>query len=204
MHLTKRQKQILDYITDFIDENGYAPSIDEIRERFDLNSVATVHKHLKYLESKNMIRRVPHQSRAIELVTSPGLSRSESVEVPLLGSIAAGHPIEAVATEESISVPEEMLGQGSNYVLRVKGDSMIDEQICDGDFVIIEERKTARNGEVVVALINGEEVTLKKFYDEGSVIRLQPANPQMAPIIIEKGSGSFEIQGIVIGVLRKY
>ena len=203
MYLTKRQKEIFDYIKNFIKRNGYAPSIDEIRRKFDLSSVATVHKHLKYLESKNMIRRAPHQSRAIELVSTPGFNRIEAVQVPLLGTIAAGRPIEAVSTDEKIAIPEELLSGGNTYVLRVKGESMIDEQICDGDFVIIEDRKNARNGEVVVALIDGE-VTLKKYYDEGAMIRLQPANPEIPPIILDKNADNLRIQGIVIGVMRKY
>ena len=204
MYLTKRQKEIFDYIKKFIEKKGYAPSIDEIRKRFGLSSVATVHKHLKFLEKKNIIRRTRHQSRAIELAPSPDFNRINAVQVPLLGTIAAGRPIEAIAGDERIAIPEEMLGGGKTYVLRVKGESMIDEQICDGDFVIIEDRKTARNGEVVVALLDGEEVTLKKYYDEGDSIRLQPANPDMDPIVVDKRSGNLVIQGIVIGVLRKY
>ena len=204
MYLTKRQKEVLDFIKSFIRDNGYAPSIDEIRGKFDLSSVATVHKHLKFLEKKNAIRRVPNQSRAIELIPSPDLLRMDAVQVPLLGTIAAGHPVEAIAGEEKISIPEEFLGEGETYVLRVKGNSMIDEQICDGDFVIVEDRKTPRNGEVVVALIERQDVTLKKYYDEGDRIRLQPANPDMKPIIINKRDDSLEIQGIVIGILRKY
>ena len=204
MYLTKRQKEILDYLRTFIGTNGYAPSIDEIREQFNLNSVATVHKHLKFLEKKNAIRRVPNQSRAIELLPSPDLSRLNAVQVPLLGTIAAGYPVEAIAGEEKITIPEEFLGEGGTYVLRVKGNSMIEEQICDGDFVIVEDRKIPRNGEVVVALINNHEVTLKKYFDEGDRIRLQPANPDMKPIILSKRSDALEIQGIVIGILRKY
>lgn len=204
MYLTKRQKEIYDFIKSFSRQNGFAPSIDEIRRQFGLNSVATVHKHLKFLENKKVIRREPNQRRAIELVPSPDIFRMDSVQVPFLGIIAAGHPIEAIAGEEKITIPEEFLGEGETYVLRVKGNSMIDEQICDGDFVIVENRKTPRNGEVVVALIDRNEVTLKKYYDEGDRIRLQPANPDMDPIYISKGSGSLEIQGIVIGILRKY
>lgn len=204
MYLTKRQKEIFDFIRMFIRENGYAPSIDEIRKKFSLNSVATVHKHLKFLEGKKVIQRAPNQSRSIELLPSPDIMRVDAVQVPLLGTIAAGHPIEAIAGEEKIAIPEEFLGDGGTYVLRVKGNSMIDEQICDGDFVIVEDRKTPRNGEVVVALIDRHDVTLKKYYDEGSRIRLQPANPDMDPIYINKRSDSLEIQGIVIGILRKY
>ena len=203
MYLTKRQKEIFDYIKKFIEKKGYAPSIDEIRKRFGLNSVATVHKHLKFLEKKKIIRRAPHQSRAIELAPSPDFNRIDAVQVPLLGTIAAGRPIEAITGDEEIAIPEEMLGGDKTYVLKVKGESMIDEQICDGDFVIIEDRKNARNGEMVVALIDGE-VTLKKYYDEGAMIRLQPANPEIPPIILDKNADNLRIQGIVIGVMRKY
>ncbi len=204
MYMTKRQKEIFDYVKAFIEENGYAPTIDEIRREFNLGSVATVHKHLKFLEQKRVIRREPHQSRSIELVPTSEFGSARAVFVPLMGTIAAGAPIEAITEEENIAIPEEMLGGGGTYVLRVRGTSMIDEQICDGDFVIIEDRKTARNGEVVVALINGEEATLKKYYDEGDKVRLQPANAEVEPIILDKRTDRLSIQGIVIGILRKY
>jgi repressor LexA len=204
MYLTKRQKEILDFLKQHIDDHGYAPSIDEIRRHFNLGSLATVHKHLLTLERKRVIRREPNQSRSVELVPTTDFNRSCIVQVPLVGTIAAGEPIEAIPEEEQIGLPEELLGGGATYVLKVRGNSMIDEQIRDGDFVIIEERATAENGQTVVALLNGTDVTLKKYFDEGARIRLQPANPDLEPIYVDKKSDDLEIQGIVIGILRKY
>jgi repressor LexA len=200
MYLTKRQKEILDFITGFIQQRGYAPSLQEIGSRFGLSSLATVHKHLSRLEEKGLIRRSYNRGRSIELV--PVRMTVESVELPLLGLVAAGKPIEAVPGEETIAVPATMVGRRSTYVLQVKGDSMLDEQIRDGDYVVIEERTSAENGETVIALLKGEEVTLKKFYRENGYIRLQPANPAMKPIRVKEED--LRIQGIVIGVLRKY
>ncbi len=202
MYLTKRQREVFDFVTDYIKSNGYAPSIEEIRQHFHLGSLATVHKHLKFLETKKVIRRQPHQSRSIELLPTGEFNVSRQAEVPLLGIIAAGEPIEAIEVPETLSIPEEMLGRGKTYVLKVRGDSMIEEQIRDGDFVVIEERSQAENGETVVALLQGEEATLKKFYREGSKVRLQPANSDLEPIIVD--AEDVRIQGIVIGLLRKY
>lgn len=204
MPLTRRQREVLDFIEDYIAANRYAPSIEEIRQHFRLASLATVHKHLKFLEKKKCIKRQPHQSRSIELIPTSEFAFSRRAEVPLVGTIAAGQPIEAVADtdQEMLSIPEEMLGKGTTYVLRVRGDSMIDEQIRDGDFVIVEERSNPENGETVVALLHGQEATLKKFYWEGSKIRLQPANPDIEPIIVD--AEDVRIQGVVIGLLRKY
>ncbi len=204
MYLTKRQKEVLDYLTEYIETYGYAPSIDEIREHFGLGSLATVHKHLLTLERKRVIRREPNQSRSIELVPTTDFNRGGVVRVPLVGTIAAGEPIEAISEEEKIELPEELLGPGRTYVLKVRGNSMIEEHIRDGDFVIIEERQTAENGQTVVALLNGTDVTLKKYFDEGTRIRLQPANPDVKPIYVDKNEESLQIQGIVIGILRKY
>lgn len=202
MYLTKRQKEIYDFVTDYIASHGYAPSIEEIRQHFRLASVATVHKHLKFLEKKRAIRRQPHQSRSIELLPTSEFNLSRVADVPLLGTIAAGQPIEAIEVPETLSIPEEMLGRGNTYVLKVRGDSMIEEQIRDGDFVIIEERSHAEDGETVVALLHGEEATLKKFYRDAGKVRLQPANPELQPIVVE--AEDVRIQGIVIGLLRKY
>jgi repressor LexA len=204
MYLTKRQKEILDFLTEHIRTYGYAPSIDEIRKHFELGSLATVHKHLLMLERKRVIRRERNQSRSIELVPTTDFNRGGLVRVPLVGTIAAGEPIEAITEEERIELPEELLGTGRTYVLKVRGNSMIEEQIRDGDFVIIEERQTAENGQTVVALLNGSEVTLKKYFDEGKRIRLQPASPGLEPIYVDKRTGNIQIQGIVIGILRKY
>ncbi len=202
MPLTKRQRQILDFVEDFIRSQRYPPSIEEIRQHFHLASLATVHKHLKFLEKKGAIARQPHQSRSIELLPSSELNLGRVAEVDLLGTIAAGQPIEAIEVPETLCIPEEMLGRGRTYVLKVRGDSMIEEQIRDGDFVIIEERSHAEDGETVVALLRGEEATLKKFYREGSKVRLQPANPDLEPIVVD--AKDLLIQGIVIGLLRKY
>lgn len=199
--LTKRQREILDYLNDFIQEHGYAPSLEEIGRRFGLSSLATVHKHLTNLQEKGFIRRSWNRSRSVEMV--PTRTGSRAVELPMLGYVAAGAPIEAVVSGETIAVPEDMVGKRDTYVLRVKGDSMIDEQIRDGDFVIVEDRRTADNGEMVIALTHGSAATVKKFYRErDGRIRLQPANDQMAPIYIHENDIS--IQGIVVGVLRRY
>src|SRR4051812_25940628 len=198
--LTKRQREILDYLNDFIQQHGYAPSLEEIGRRFGLSSLATVHKHLTNLQEKGFIKRAWNRSRSVELVSSRLGGRA--VELPLLGYVAAGVPIEAVVGTETIAVPEDLVGKRDTYVLRVKGDSMIDEQIRDGDFVIVEDRRTAENGETVIALLNGSDVTLKKFYREHGNIRLQPANQAMQPIIVQ--ADQVQIQGVVIGVMRRY
>jgi len=198
--LTRRQREILDYLGEFIQQHGYAPSLEEIGRRFGLSSLATVHKHLTNLQEKGFIRRAWNRSRSVELVPTRGGGRA--VELPLLGFVAAGVPIEAVATSESIAVPEDLVGKHDTYVLKVRGDSMIDEQIRDGDFVIVEDRKTAENGEMVIALLGGSDVTLKKFYREDGRIRLQPANPAMQPLLVTPEQ--LQIQGVVVGVMRKY
>jgi len=170
--LTKRQREILDYLNEFIRQHGYAPSLEEIGRRFGLSSLATVHKHLTNLQEKGFIKRAWNRSRA-------------------------------VATNETIAVPEDLAGKRDTYVLRVRGDSMIDEQIRDGDFVVVEDRKTADNGEMVIALLGGSDVTLKKFYREpGGRIRLQPANAAMQPIFSDPDQ--VQVQGVVVGVMRKY
>ena len=199
--LTKRQREILDYLNDFISQHGYAPSLEEIGRRFGLSSLATVHKHLTNLQEKGFIKRAWNRSRSVEMI--PTRTGGRAVELPLLGYVAAGLPIEAVATNETIAVPEDLAGKRDTYVLRVRGDSMIDEQIRDGDFVVVEDRKTADNGEMVIALLGGSEVTLKKFYREpGGRIRLQPANAAMQPIFSD--ADQVQVQGVVVGVMRKY
>jgi repressor LexA len=198
--LTKRQREILDYLNEFIQHHGYAPSLEEIGKRFNLSSLATVHKHLTNLQDKGFIKRAWNRSRSVEVV--PTRMSGRAVELPLLGYVAAGAPIEAIASAETISVPEEMVGRRDTYVLRVRGSSMIDEQIRDGDFVVVEDRKTATNGEMVIALLGGSDVTLKKFYRENGQVRLQPANPVMQPLIVP--ADHVQIQGVVVAVLRKY
>jgi repressor LexA len=198
--LTKRQREILDYLNAFIQQNGYAPSLEEIGRKFNLSSLATVHKHLTNLQEKGFIRRAWNRSRSVELV--PTRTGGRAVELPLLGFVAAGTPIEAVPGTETISVPEDLAGKRDSYVLRVRGNSMIDEQIRDGDFVIVEDRKTADNGEMVIALVGGHDVTLKKLYRENGRIRLQPANATMQPFVYD--ADEVQVQGIVVGVMRKY
>jgi repressor LexA len=198
--LTKRQREILDYLQDFIHQHGYAPSLEEIGRRFGLSSLATVHKHLTNLQEKGFIKRAWNRSRSVEMI--PTNTNGRSIDLPLLGYVAAGLPIEAIATSETIAVPEDLVGRRDTYVLRVKGNSMIDEQICDGDLVIVEDRKTAQNGEMVVALLSGSDVTLKKLYRENGRVRLQPANPTMQPIFAD--ADQVQVQGVVVGVMRKY
>jgi repressor LexA len=201
MYLTRRQRQILDYINGFISRRGYAPSLEEIGRRFGLSSLATVHKHLVNLEKKGVINRSWNRSRSIELIPAEGI-KTAGVELPLLGLVAAGEPIEALSHRETMTVPEEFAGKGNTYMLRVKGDSMIDEQIRDGDYIVVEKRRTARDGETVVALLRNEEATLKKFYRENGKVKLAPANSALEPIVVNPGDVT--IQGVVIAVLRKY
>jgi len=202
MPLTRRQREILDYLNGYLEANEYAPSFEEIARHFNYNSLATVHEHLTNLERKGYIKRTYNESRAIEVL--PSEVNPRAVELPLLGLVAAGTPIEVLATQEMIAVPEDFTRRGGNhYVLRVRGNSMIDEQIRDGDYVVIRERHNADNGEMVIALINNSSATVKKFYRErDGRIRLQPANDTMEPIYIHENDVT--IQGIVIGVLRKY
>ena len=200
MILTKRQKQLYDYLDDYIATHGFAPTLEEIGEHFHLNSLATVHKHLTNLEHKGLIMRKWNFSRAIELV--PRQKKSGAVELPLLGLVAAGQPIEALENNETFTVPEEFIRRQNTFVLRVKGNSMIEDGIWDGDYIIVEERPSAENGETVVALVNGE-ATVKRFYREkGGKVRLQPANESMQPIIVH--DKDVEIRGAVVAVMRKY
>jgi repressor LexA len=200
MHPTKRQKEILEQIQSFLAEKGYAPSLKEIARRCGLSSVATVHKHLTLMQERGLLRRQKSRRRGIELTPAP--PTAQAVEVPLLGTIAAGRPIEAIADESKVMLPRDMVRKGRTYVLRVRGDSMRDEQIRDGDFVVVEERQEARDGEVVVALIDGRDATLKTLHREGTRIRLQPANPSMAPLYVRPAD--LRIQGVVTGILRRY
>ncbi len=202
MPLTKRQREILNYLERQIGANGYAPSFEEIAEEFSFQSLATVHEHLTNLERKGYIRRTYNESRAIEVLPPRGISGA--TEVPLLGVVAAGLPIEAVLHQETLSVPDAMLpSRGPNYALRVRGDSMVDEHIVDGDYVVVHGRQSADNGEMVIALVNGSEATVKKFYREpGGWVRLQPANPAMQPLRFPESD--IMIQGVVVGVIRRY
>ena len=202
MPLTKRQKEILDHIAGFIEKNGYAPSFEEIADAFGYSSLATVHEHLSNLERKGYIRKAYNESRSIELIGAT--VGANATELPLLGAVAAGLPIEAIEEQETLAVPPDMIRSGTkNFVLRVEGDSMIDEQIRDGDYIIVSSQDTASDGQMVVALIGGDSATVKKMYREpDGRIRLQPANPSMAPIVEE--ASNVQIQGVVVGVIRKY
>jgi repressor LexA len=200
MILTKRQKEILDFVTRFVDEKGYSPSLAEIGANFGLSSVATVHKHIENLKKKGYVTKVWNANRSLNL-TEKSLSL-RAIRVPLAGRVAAGRPIEAIEQHEVIAVPEDMVGKSKTFVLEVRGDSMIDEQIRDGDFVLIEERPRVKDGDLVVALLDGGDATLKKFFREGEKVRLQPANPEMRPIVVP--GADVRVQGVVIGVLRKY
>ena len=202
MPLTKRQREVLGYLESHIRSHGYAPSMEEIADHFSLQSLSTVHEHLTNLEQKGAIRRNYNESRGIEILPPRGISGA--TEIPLLGVVAAGMPIEAVLHQETLAVPDTMLpSRGPNYALRVRGNSMIDEHILDGDYVVVHGRQTADNGEMVIALVNGSEATVKKFYREpGGWVRLQPANPAMAPLRFP--ADDILIQGVVVGVIRRY
>jgi repressor LexA len=202
MPLTKRQREILEYLRSYIEERQYAPSFEEIALHFKFSSLATVHEHLTNLEQKGFIRRSHNESRSIELVPEPG--HASATELPLLGQVAAGIPIEAVTTPETIAVPDDLIPRrGSSYVLKVQGDSMIDEHIDDGDLVVVNSRNTADNGEMVIALIEGTSATVKRFYRESDGwIRLQPSNANVAPIRAHEDD--ILVQGVVVGVIRKY
>jgi repressor LexA len=202
MSLTKRQRQILDYLTGYINKKGYAPSFEEIAEKMGYASLATVHEHLTNLEDKGVIRRSYNASRGLEVVSQdrqPGVTM-----VPMLGMVAAGMPIEAIETDEMMALPEEMLpAAGKSFVLKVRGSSMVDEHIADGDFIVVHSRSSARNGETVVALVGGSHATVKKMYREkDGRIRLQPANSTMSPIFVNESD--VQVQGVVVGVIRKY
>jgi len=197
--LTKRQKQLIDYLNNYISEHGYAPTLAEVGAYFGLSSLATVHKHLHNLEQKGFIKRQHNHSRALEVSAS---DKSDRGRLKLLGQVAAGAPIEAVEGQETINVPDEFIRRDNTFCLRVKGDSMIEDGIRDGDYIIVEGRDSADNGETVVALIDNE-ATVKKFFREpGGQVRLQPANSTMQPIMV--GEGDLAIRGVVVGLMRHY
>ena len=202
MPLTKRQREILNYLTLYSEQKGYAPSFEEIADHFNYNSLATVHEHLSNLERKGYIKRAYNESRAIEILPNELVPRA--IELPLLGAVAAGVPIEAIAHQETLAVPDSFVQRGGNhYVLKVRGNSMVDAQICDGDYVIVNERQSVDNGEMVIAMLGGSSATVKKFYREkDGRIRLQPANETMAPMYLDEND--IAIQGVVVGVLRRF
>jgi len=206
MAITKRQRQVYDFIHGFVQKNGYSPSFEEIAAGMGLSSLATVHKHIVNLEKKNLLKRDYNRSRSIDVLPVRGLFKRQGkvpaeTGLPLLGRIAAGQPIEAVENRETISLGD-ITRSKDVFVLQVKGESMRDEHIVDGDYVLVEKSQTARDGEIVVALVEGTDATLKRLYREGANIRLQPSNAALQPIIVP--ARSVQVQGRVIGVLRKY
>ena len=204
MAITRRQRQVYDFLATFIEKHGYSPSFEEIGDGLGLTSLATVHKHISNLAEKGLIKRQENRSRSIDVMpvrTRVRQRLSDESALPLMGRIAAGQPIEAVENPESISLGD-LTRSKEVYVLQVTGASMQDEHIVDGDYVLVEKTSTARNGEIVVALVSGSDATLKRFYKEGDHVRLQPANATMQPIMVP--AHNVQVQGRVIGVLRKY
>jgi repressor LexA len=206
MALTKRQRQVLDFIAGFIDENGYCPSYEEIARGLELASLATVHKHISVLEGKNYLKRGFNRSRSLELapkyLQEQRRGKPAAMGIPLLGRIAAGAPVESVEQREMLNFAD-FAGDGNNFALEVSGNSMIDDHICDGDLILLERASEARDGDIVVALVAGSETTLKRFYRESAdTIRLQPANSALKPIIVP--ARDVLIQGRLLAVLRKY
>jgi repressor LexA len=200
MAVTRRQKEVLDFITSFVERNNYSPSYEEIAHGLDLRSLATVHKHITNLQNKGLVQRAHNRSRSIDVL--PQRSQAQASErFPLMGRIAAGLPIEAVENRDSISL-SDVIGSREVFALQVSGESMRDEHIVDGDYVFVERAPAAAEGEIVVALVDGVETTLKRYYREGSMVRLQPSNAEMDPIYVP--AAQVAIQGRVVGVLRKY
>lgn len=217
MALTKRQKEVLDFISRFLHDNGYSPSYEEIAKGLTLASLATVHKHLQALETKGYLRRGFNQSRSVEIadkyfdeqrrIMQFPVQTNAHVDtyretVPLMGRIAAGLPVESYSEHTASLSFREFTASTDNYALEVRGDSMIEDHICSGDFVLVSRTSTVRDGDIVVALVNGGETTLKRFYREGDTARLQPANASMEPIRVP--ITNLQIQGKVLAVLRKY
>ena len=208
MALTKRQKEVLDFIADFIEEHGYSPSYEELAQGLHLASLATVHKHIQALESRNYLRRLFNQSRSLEVSPKYVQERRKSRtsgrpgEIPLAGRIAAGSPVEAIEGQDTLQFAD-FAGRGDTFALQVNGESMIDDHILSGDYVLVERTPQASDGEIVVALVNGSDATLKRIYHEpGGRIRLQPANAAMQPIVVD--AAAVQIQGRVLAVLRKF
>jgi len=215
MALTPKQKTVLDFVASFVERSGYCPSFEEIARGVGLGSLATVHKHVTALQQKGYLKRRYNESRSLEVSAEYLRSEQErrekqsigpqpaasAVSIPLMGTIAAGVPVEAPESPETLDFAD-FAGSPDLFALRVRGDSMIDDHICAGDFVLIERTKTPRDGEIVVALVDGAETTLKRIYREGDEVRLQPANATMEPIRVP--AAQVEVQGRVLAVLRKY
>jgi repressor LexA len=203
MPVTARQRQVYEFLRGYLEANNQPPTIAEIGKQFQMTSSASVHSILSVLEREGLITRIPNVSRGIELVKVGPTESGDEFEVPLLGLVAAGQPIEAILAQETVSAPKSMIGRGRMFALRVRGDSMIEENIQDNDIIIVSSQQTAENGQMVVALIDGNYATVKKFYREPDFIRLEPANPQFKPIFI-KTPERIQIQGVVRGLIRDY
>ena len=201
MPITARQRRVLDFISRYFDAHQEAPTMAEIGRELGMRSSASVHHVVSILEREGLIRRIPNASRGIELVKED--SAEQNCEIPLLGVVAAGAPIEAVLNYETVCIPRDMLRQGRMFALRVRGDSMIEEQIRNDDCIILQSQQTAENGQTVVALIDGSDATVKRFYGGRNQVRLEAANPRYKPIVI-RPADRVQIQGVVIGVIRKY
>lgn len=197
--LTPKQLRVLTYIRDYSRARGYAPTMQELADELDVSKV-TVFEHIAALQRKGLLKRSRHRARSLQLNEQFAFPDERPTRLPLVGTIAAGRPIEAIEDREVLDLEDMFVSPYGNFVLRVRGDSMIEDQICDGDYVICEKRDTARDGETVVALLEDGEATLKRFYRDPKGIRLQPANPNYKPII----SPNVTIQGVVVGVLRHY
>lgn len=203
MNLTPRQLDVVVAIRNYRHLNGYSPTMQELADQLGTSKV-TIFEHVGALERKRVLRRDKHKARSLEIISEELLPDEErSTKLPLLGNIAAGAPIEAVENREELDLETMFQSKHGVYVLRIRGESMIDDHLCDGDYVVIERRETAKNGEQIVALIDGQEATLKRYFKEsGGKVRLQPANKVMEPRILE--ADRVKIQGVVIGVLRSY
>jgi repressor LexA len=207
--LTRRQKEVMDFLSSFIETHGYSPSYEEVASGLGLASLATVHKHIQALEAKQYLRRNYNHSRSLEIgerfLNEEEARRPQSTEataIPLMGRIAAGQPVEAIANDETLHF-SDFVGSGGTYALQVRGESMIDDHICNGDFVLVEKANSVHNGDIVVALVDGTEATLKRYYAESDGrVRLQPANAAMSPIFVNPDN--LQIQGRVLAIMRKY
>lgn len=198
MYFTERQLKILNFLRSYIQERGVSPTLEEIAKNFDISRV-TAHEHIRALEKKGALHKVPNHARSIELADDPRSKKSRGV-LPVRGTIAAGAPIAAPENTQELDITDWLQESSSNFALRVSGDSMIDDGIHHGDYVVVEPRSTARDGEVVVALLNGSGATLKRYFREGAQIRLQPANRSMEPMLVDH----VEVQGVVVGLLRRF
>jgi len=205
MALTKRQKEVVEFIAKFVDDNGYSPSYEEIARGLNLASLATVHKHISSLESKNYLKRAFNQSRSVDIAPKyiqEQRRQKGPFEVPLMGRIAAGHPLEAIETKATLSFAD-FAKSTETFALEVQGDSMIEDHICSGDMILVEKTPNARDGEIIVALVDGTDATLKRYHREpNGMVRLQPANSTMGPIYVHPRD--LQIQGRLLAVLRKY